>query len=172
MKQLLLILAFLLPVCAFSQLQEPFDGPEITSANPWRGDLDCFVIDNGWLVSCADPARGSVSLEIPITYSATMQWELCVGMDFIPSDRNHVRFHVFQDNQSISGLKADYYIQIGSNKKTITLRRQVETEKKPKVLIEKVLEDLTKEVTMQIKLTLNVRIGVCMFLNLMVMVMS
>lgn len=157
MKQLLLILAFLLPVCAFSQLQEPFDGPEITSANPWRGDLVCFVIDNGWLVSCADPARGSVSLEIPITYSATMQWELCVGMDFIPSDRNHVRFHVFQDNQSISGLKADYYIQIGSNKKTITLRRQVETEKKPKVLIEKVLEDLTKEVTMQIKLTLNDR---------------
>ena len=76
---------------------------------------------------------------------------------FIPSDRNHVRFHVFQDNQSISGLKADYYIQIGSNKKTITLRRQVETEKNPKVLIEKVLEDLTREVTMQIKLTLNDR---------------
>ena len=47
MKQLLLILAFLLPLCAYPQLKEPFNGPEITSDNPWTGDLDCFVIENG-----------------------------------------------------------------------------------------------------------------------------
>ena len=35
MKQLLLILAFLLPLCAYPQLKEPFNGPEITSDNPW-----------------------------------------------------------------------------------------------------------------------------------------
>ena len=40
MKQLLLILAFLLPLCAYPQLKEPFNGPEITSDNPWTGDLD------------------------------------------------------------------------------------------------------------------------------------
>ena len=34
MKQLLLILAFLLPLCAYPQLKEPFNGPEITSDNP------------------------------------------------------------------------------------------------------------------------------------------
>ena len=44
MKQLLLILAFLLPLCAYPQLKEPFNGLEITSDNPWTGDLDCFVI--------------------------------------------------------------------------------------------------------------------------------
>lgn len=48
MKQLLLILAFLLPLCAYPQLKEPFNGPEITSDNPWTGDLDCFVIETGW----------------------------------------------------------------------------------------------------------------------------
>ena len=57
MKQLLLILAFLLPLCAYPQLKEPFNGPEITSDNPWTGDLDCFVIENGWLVSRADPTQ-------------------------------------------------------------------------------------------------------------------
>ena len=51
MKQLLLILAFLLPLCAYPQLKEPFNGLEITSDNPWTGDLDCFVIETGWLVS-------------------------------------------------------------------------------------------------------------------------
>ena len=45
MKQLLLILAFLLPLCAYPQLKEPFNGLEITSDNPWTGDLDCFVIE-------------------------------------------------------------------------------------------------------------------------------
>ena len=63
MKQLLLILAFLLPLCAYPQLKEPFNGPEITSDNPWTGDLDCFVIENGWLVSRADPTRKSVREE-------------------------------------------------------------------------------------------------------------
>lgn len=29
MKQLLLILAFLLPLCAYPQLKEPFNGPEL-----------------------------------------------------------------------------------------------------------------------------------------------
>lgn len=53
MKQLLLILAFLLPLCAYPQLKEPFNGLEITSDNPWTGDLDCFVIETGWLVSRA-----------------------------------------------------------------------------------------------------------------------
>ena len=73
MIQLLLILAFLLPVCASSQLQETFDGPEITSDNPWTGDLDCFVIENGWLLSRADVTRKSASIETPLIYSATME---------------------------------------------------------------------------------------------------
>lgn len=79
MKQLLLILAFLLPLCAYPQLKEPFNGPEITSDNPWTGDLDCFVIENGWLVSRADPTRKSVSIETPLVYSATMNGNLRFG---------------------------------------------------------------------------------------------
>ena len=57
MKQLLLILAFLLPLCAYPQLKEPFNGPEITSDNPWTGDLDCFVIENGCLTCGSYPEK-------------------------------------------------------------------------------------------------------------------
>ena len=101
MKQLLLILAFLLPLCAYPQLKEPFNGPEITSDNPWTGDLDCFVIENGWLVSRADPTRKSVSIETPLVYSATMEWEFEIRMDFKPSDQNHIRLHVYLDEKTI-----------------------------------------------------------------------
>lgn len=155
MKQLLLIFAFLLPVCASSQLQETFDGPEITSDNPWTGDLDCFVIENGWLLSRADVTRKSASIETPLIYSATMEWEFEIRMDFKPSDQNHIRLHVYLDDQRILGLKTDYYIQIGSNKKTITFRKHIETGKSPKILIEKALDVLLEAVDLKVKLTLE-----------------
>ena len=72
MKQLLLILAFLLPLCAYPQLKEPFNGPEITSDNPRTSDLDYFVIENGRKVSRADPTRKSVSIEAHLDYSASI----------------------------------------------------------------------------------------------------
>lgn len=155
MKQLLLILAFLLPLCAYPQLKEPFNGPEITSDNPWTGDLDCFVIENGWLVSRADPTRKSVSIETPLVYSATMEWEFEIRMDFKPSDQNHIRLHVYLDDQRMLGLKNDYYVQIGSNKKTITFRKHTATEKNPKILIEKALDVLLGAVDLKVKLTLE-----------------
>ena len=155
MKQLLLILAFLLPLCAYPQLKEPFNGPEITSDNPWTGDLDCFVIENGWLVSRADPTQKSVSIETPLVYSATMEWEFEIRMDFKPSDQNHIRLHVYLDDQRMLGLKNDYYVQIGSNKKTITFRKHTATEKNPKILIEKALDVLLGAVDLKVKLTLE-----------------
>lgn len=155
MKQLLLILAFLLPLCAYPQLKEPFNGLEITSDNPWTGDLDCFVIETGWLVSRADPTRKSVSIETPLVYSATMEWEFEIRMDFKPSDQNHIRLHVYLDDQRMLGLKSDYYVQIGSNKKTITFRKHTATEKNPKILIEKALDVLLGAVDLKVKLTLE-----------------
>lgn len=155
MKHLLLILAFLLPLCAYPQLKEPFNGPEITSDNPWTGDLDCFVIENGWLVSRADPTRKSVSIETPLVYSATMEWEFEIRMDFKPSDQNHIRLHVYLDDQRMLGLETDYYVQIGSNKKTITFRKHTATEKNPKILIEKALDVLLGAVDLKVKLTLE-----------------
>ena len=83
MKQLLLILAFLLPLCAYPQLKEPFNGPEITSDNPWTGDLDCFVIETGWLVSRADPTRKSVSIETPFGWISNQAIKTISGYMFI-----------------------------------------------------------------------------------------
>ena len=112
MKQLLLILAFLLPLCAYPQLKEPFNGPEITSDNPWTGDLDCFVIENGWLVSRADPTRKSVSIETPLVYSATMEWEFEIRRQrqMCIRDRNgNLRFG-WISNQAIKTISGYMFI--------------------------------------------------------------
>lgn len=95
------------------------------------------------------------SIETPLVYSATMEWEFEIRMDFKPSDQNHIRLHVYLDDQRMLGLKNDYYVQIGSNKKTITFRKHTATEKNPKILIEKALDVLLGAVDLKVKLTLE-----------------
>ena len=45
MKQFILFILVLLPVCAFAQFTETFDGPEIGSNNPWIDDSSRYVIN-------------------------------------------------------------------------------------------------------------------------------
>lgn len=155
MEKLFLLFLLLHPFSVFSQLEESFDGPDITSANAWTGDLDCFAIEDGWLVSRADPDRESVSLEIPIAYAASMYWEFEVRMDVKPTTPNHIRVHVYQGNTTENGVW-DYYVQIGSNKNTISLRRMTDSGNS-EVLIEEVLDVLADAMTLRAKVVLDER---------------
>lgn len=160
MKQFILIILVLLPVCVFAQFTETFDGPEITSSNQWKGDLNDFVIsDDGWLQLIGDSEKKSSELKIPLSFADNMEWTFDVKMAFKPSDQNHIRFYLLTDKYTLpGGLVDEFYVQIGSTKKTITLRRLRETEKSPKRVIEKELDILKQEsVLLSIKVTLENR---------------
>nr|WP_129731426.1 lamin tail domain-containing protein [Parabacteroides goldsteinii] len=160
MKQFILIILVLLPVCVFAQFAETFDGPEITSSNQWKGDLNDFVIsDDGWLQLIGDSEKKSSELKIPLSFADNMEWTFDVKMAFKPSDQNHIRFYLLTDKYTLpGGLVDEFYVQIGSTKKTITLRRLRETEKSPKRVIEKELDILKQEsVLLSIKVTLENR---------------
>ncbi|WP_347145442.1 lamin tail domain-containing protein [Parabacteroides goldsteinii] len=157
MKQFILFILVLLPVCAFAQFTETFDGPEIGSNNPWKGDLSDFQItDDGWLSLVGDPDKKYSRLKISLPYSNNMEWKFDVKMTFTPSDPNHIRFYLLTENLSLLGISSEYYIQIGSTKKTITLRRFRETEKAPVRIIEKELDVLKQNiVSLSVKVTLE-----------------
>ena len=157
MKQFILIILVLLPVCAFAQFTETFDGPEIDSNNLWEGDLSDFQItDDGWLSLVGDPDKKYSRLKISLPYSNNMEWKFDVKMTFTPSDPNHIRFYLLTENLSLLGISSEYYIQIGSTKKTITLRRFRETEKAPVRIIEKELDVLKQNiVSLSVKVTLE-----------------
>ena len=157
MKQFILFILVLLPVCAFAQFTETFDGPEIDSNNPWKGDLSDFQItDDGWLSLVGDPDKKYSRLKISLPYSNNMEWKFDVKMTFTPSDPNHIRFYLLTENLSLLGISSEYYIQIGSTKKTITLRRFRETEKAPVRIIEKELDVLKQNiVSLSVKVTLE-----------------
>ena len=157
MRQLLLLVAFLLPVCAYAQFEETFDGPEITTQNPWSGDADCFAIQDGWLVSHADVGRKSAALFLPLSYAPTMQWEFEVSMSFKPSDRNHIRLHVYTDRSEQENILIDYSLQIGNNNHSVVFRKQARNKKTADQLFTKALDQLDAPTQIRFKLTLENR---------------
>lgn len=157
MKQILLLLLVNLPLLVYSQFQEGFDGPDITSKNVWQGDLSDFIInEDGWLELVGDSVKNSSKLQVSLAFSDTMVWQFDVKMDFIPSNYNHIRFNLLTDRLSVVGIDETYYVQIGSNNKTISLRRLRETESTPKRYIEQELDILkTNNVKLRVKVTLE-----------------
>lgn len=149
MKQIILILLVLLPVCAFPQFKETFDGPEIGSANPWKGGLDKFIIDNGGWLQLNDPAKegGKANLRCEIVYAPTMQWEFDIRMDEIPSESNFLRLYLYMESDDVY-----YYVQIGHNgSKKISLR----TNGKRELFPLKESELTEKPVLLHVKVTLE-----------------
>lgn len=149
MKQIILFILVLLPVCAFAQFTETFDGPEINSANPWEGHLDKFIIDkDGWLrLNGVEGEVDTVSLRCPISYASTMQWEFDTWIENAPSNENYLRLYLYTEESG-----AYYYVQIGdAGAKKISLRT-----KGSKSLFTMKESDLPKEsVSLSIKVTLE-----------------
>lgn len=173
MKQIFLILAILLPLCVFSQknktvlqpatrsgddlIMDSFDGPLVTSANPWSGDLDCFrVTDAGELQLAGDQTKKKARLWLPLVFAPTMQWEFELRMNLNPTNSNHVKVYLYSTLSPVTGKVEEYYVQVGSNNRDVTLRRLKETAKTPTVLIVGEKNLLDKEtVSLKIKLTLE-----------------
>lgn len=110
MKQFILFLLVLLPVCSSAQFVETFDGPDINSENTWKGDLGKFVIgDDGWLwLNGSRDKSETVGLNLDIQYFPTMQWEFDVYMKELPSDDNYIRLYLYTESDGTY-----YYVQIG-----------------------------------------------------------
>lgn len=122
MKQILFFFAFLLPVCAFSQLHESFDGPAISSANSWDGRLDLFSLnEEGFLQFDGSGLSGNYSLYVPISYTEDMEWRFDVSLGFNPSNSNNVRIYVYATDKPSD---VAYFVQVGHNDDNISFYRQ------------------------------------------------
>ena len=128
MRHFILILFVLLPFCLFSQVNENFDGTELSA--DWFGkDREQFCInDAGRLqlnITPTDKDTSAIGREIP--YSTDMQWEFDVYMQQAPSNQNKLCVYLYQEN-------ADrfYYVRIGNTgTQELSLRRHGEVELVP-----------------------------------------
>lgn len=151
MRRIVLFFFFLLPVCAFSQLKETFDGPEITSANPWTQSSDGFFLKDGQLLfDAGGRAKGTSYIRVPVSYSADMEWTFDVSMNYNPSNNNHARVYVYATGQPSDVL---FFVQVGHNDDNISLYSQKGTDS-PVILI-KGRKDLldSDRISVHVKLT-------------------
>ncbi|MDR1344271.1 MAG: lamin tail domain-containing protein [Tannerellaceae bacterium] len=117
MKRVLLACALLLPFHLFSQFNESFSGIEITSDNPWEGDLDEFGINASGQLQFVSPSgkAGSASIHIPLPFEETMTWEMDMKLNFQSTDLNNLRIYVYEDGAD------SIYIQAGNNSRRVSL---------------------------------------------------
>jgi hypothetical protein len=116
MKQIILLIAFLLPACVFAQFSESFSGAELTSENPWEGDLNLFKLNDSGQLQFTSPQgmAGSASIGVPVDYHPAMTWETEVRLDFKSTNANNLRIHVYASGRD------SFYIQAGNNGQQIS----------------------------------------------------
>lgn len=151
MKQIILFFFSLLPVCAFSQLSEPFNGPEINSANPWVQEPKEFFLKDGQLFFDASGRSKDVRyIRVPITYAINMEWEFDVSLSFNSSNNNHARVYVYATDAPSDML---FFVQIGHNDDNVSMYLQKGTAN-PVILI-KGRKDLldSEDVSLRVRLT-------------------
>ena len=159
MKQILLFLWINLPILGYGQFVETFEGPSITSTNDWQGDLEDFQISSdGWLELVGNPDKKSSQIQVYVPFSNNMEWSFDVKMNVKPTNFNHIRFYLLEYQPiSLVDITDNYYVQIGSNTHTITLRRLRGSED-PKTLIEETFDFLDSEkIELSIKVILENR---------------
>ena len=132
MKQIILFILVLLPVCAFAQFTETFDGPEVNSANPWEQSADNFYLKDGQLLfDASGRTQGSSYIHVPITYSADMEWEFDVSLSYNPSTSNHARVYVYATDKPSD---VSFYVQIGHNDDNVSLYTRYQKNEKENVV--------------------------------------
>lgn len=122
MKQIILFFLSLLPVCTFSQVSEPFNGPEINSANPWVQETEEFFLKDGQLFfDASGRSKGIQYIRVPITYAVNMEWEFDISLSYNSSNNNHARVYVYA-----TGAPSDmlFYVQAGHNDDNVSLYLQ------------------------------------------------
>lgn len=144
MKQFILFILVLLPVCAFAQFTETFDGPILNAG--WIGGRDSFLIEGGQLKLNAPGGKsGIASLKHIIPYASNMQWEFEAQINTNPSDNNNVRIALYDEG----GIY--YYVQIGfAGKNKIGFRRS-----KQKDMFERQENNWGNKTHLAIKVTLE-----------------
>ena len=119
-----LILLLFLSLDVFAQaFYEDFSAPDISSNNPWQGDIESVIIREEALHSNHQGA-GNLYLSTPFLLVDTATWEVNVKLDFNPSSSNFARFYLMSSHSVLTGDLDGYYIQIGSSDDDIRLYRQ------------------------------------------------
>lgn len=111
MKQIVFILALLLPICGFAQFSDDFSNSDLNQN--WKGNISKFSIKDGQLWLDAEPGKaGIASIYHEYIVSPTMEWTFDVLLNVNPSSQNKVVIYPCYNPEN-----DDYiYLNVGASK--------------------------------------------------------
>lgn len=110
MKQIVLILACLLPFCSFAQFTESFSGDLLPPE--WEGNTDLFRIQKNTLRLEGKEGGGRASLYRTYTALPDMQWTFDLLLDVNPSSQNRILVYPCYHPENSRYV----YLVVGGNK--------------------------------------------------------
>lgn len=122
MKQFFFFPLILLSFCLSAQLRETFDGPEVTSAYPWSGNTEHFMINAGNELQLKGNAGGGEAMlylsAVPLHGN---EWRGKARSEYKGTTGNYFRFFLWCEKPDPELSGEAIYVRMGYSKNNIAL---------------------------------------------------
>jgi len=109
----LIISLCLMPLIAFSQLNDDFSDGDFTNNPSWFGDQDLFKVNTALQLQLNHSEAGSAFLSNSIGLNDSIEWRFSIRLAFSPSATNYARVFLMADNRNLTEALNGYYLQFG-----------------------------------------------------------
>ena len=111
---------------SLAQWSDDFSYDSLDDNPLWRGDVNHFTIEDGWLRLNAPAVPATSFLSIVSDVAVDASWEFVFRMNFTPSAANYARVYLISDRPALnSQLVNGYYLRLGGDtNRNITLFKQ------------------------------------------------
>lgn len=125
MKHFFLLTTILLPFYTVAQLNETFDGPEVTSQYPWQGDVDRFIINGDNELQLKGYGGGDENnLYLSSVPLYNNEWQGKARSEYKGTTGNYFRFFLWCENPDLDRPGEAIYVRMGYTKNNIALCHQ------------------------------------------------
>lgn len=136
MRQIFLLTTILLPFLSYGQLQETFEGPDVTTSYPWQGDTERFIINaDNELQLKGYSGGGEEKLFLSSVPLYNNEWQGKARSEYKGTTGNYFRFFLWCENPDLEHPGEAIYVRMGYTKNNIALCHQTGNIRK-KTLIE------------------------------------
>ncbi len=126
MKTWIIVMVSLFIYCPgllFGQWHDDFSDGDFTNTPAWQGDVNKFIVDNGWL-RLNDTQAGTSYLAVESDIATNASWEFVFKINFNPSSTNYAKVYLMTDQSDLKAPLNGYFLRLGHTDDDICLFRQ------------------------------------------------
>ncbi len=107
---LYILIFFLVPV--FAQITDNFSDGDFLENPAWTGTINDFIVNEDGQLQLNAENAGQSNLYTSSTFTAAMEWQFFLNLNFNPSTSNSVRIYLQADDEDLLN-SSGYFLEIG-----------------------------------------------------------